>query len=104
MEELIPISLFMAIAAVAILRPLTTRAGRLLEAMARERTQTLKAGEDPDSIRLRALMEHVNRRLDLVEERLDFTERLISSTRPAYPAGGLRAEPFRSGREDLLSG
>ena len=82
MEELIPITLFLTVGAVAILRPLTSRLGKLLEVMARERTPALRnPAEDADSQRLRALLEHVSRRLDLMEERLDFTERLLSAAR-----------------------
>lgn len=107
MEELIPIVMFMSIAAVAIFRPLTSRFGKLLEAMAREKTAALKtpvAGEDGDAARLRALVEHMGRRLDLIEERLDFTERLISSSRTATRPT-LRAEGFRKDRDtDLLMG
>lgn len=105
MEEMIPIVMFMCIAAVAILRPLTSRAGKLLEAMARERTAAARPSgvEDADSARLRSLVEHISRRLDLMEERLDFTERLLSSARPG--AGALRADTFRREREqDLLTG
>lgn len=107
MEELIPIALFLTVGAVAILRPLTTRVGKLLEAMARERTAALRPPtDDADSARLRAAIEHFGRRLDLMEERLDFTERLLSSGRPGYSASpALRTDAFRPVREsDLLSG
>jgi len=107
LEELIPIALFVSVAAVAILRPLTTRVGKLLEAMARERTAALRPPtDDSDSVRLRAVIEHLSRRLDLMEERLDFTERLLSSGRPGFTASpSLRADAFRAVREtDLLSG
>jgi hypothetical protein len=106
-EELIPIALFVSVAAVAILRPLTTRVGKLLEAMARERTAALRApADDPDSARLRTVIEHMGRRLDLMEERLDFTERLLSSGRPGFAASPtLRPDAFRPARDaDLLSG
>lgn len=79
MEELIPITMFMCIAAVAILRPISTRIGGLLEAMTRERTQG--QAENGDLARMRVLMEHVAKRIDLMEERLDFTERLLASSR-----------------------
>lgn len=109
MEEFIPIVLFLSIAAVAILRPLTSRFGKLLEAMAREKTAALKTGgaEDGDAARLRLAVEHISRRLDLMEERLDFTERLLSSHAGARtaPLSGLRTETFRRDREnDLLTG
>ena len=79
MEELIPITMFMCIAAVAILRPISTRVGGLLEAMTRERAQNQT--ENSDMARMRVLMEHVVKRIDLMEERLDFTERLLANSR-----------------------
>ena len=82
MEELIPITMFMCIAAVAILRPISTKLGGLLEAMKNEKT-AVRSADDPDSARMRILMEHVVKRLDLMEERLDFTERLLNNPRRA---------------------
>jgi hypothetical protein len=77
MEELIPIFLFLSVAAVLILRPLTKRLGLLLEAMARAKMGT---PSDPAEVaQLRASLEHMTKRLDLAEERLDFTERLVSA-------------------------
>lgn len=75
MEVLIPITLFLSVAAVLILRPMTTRIGGLLEAVTRGRTQP--APPDTDA-RVVALLEQVSRRLDLMEERIDFTERLVA--------------------------
>ena len=80
MEELIPITMFMCIAAVMILRPITRRIGGLLEVMTRDRVQTRT--DDATSARTAALFDHVSRRLDLIEERLDFTERLVSARTP----------------------
>jgi hypothetical protein len=92
MEELIPITLFLCIAAVAILRPVSTRLGGLLEAMTRERHAT--AGEDTEVARLRVQLDHIGKRIDLMEERLDFTERLLSTTQPGR-SSVVRAEPLR---------
>lgn len=104
MEELIPIVMFMSIAAVAILRPMTSRFGKLLEAMAREKTAAIRTGgDDGEAARLRVLVDHIGRRLDLLEERLDFTERLLATGRPG--SATLRADAFRREREsDLLTG
>jgi hypothetical protein len=79
-EALIPITMFMCIAAVMILRPVTKKLGGLLEAISRDRTQA--RAEDANTTRVVALMEHMHRRLDHLEERLDFTERLVSDRRP----------------------
>lgn len=83
MEELIPITLFMCIAAVMILRPISKRVGALLEAMTRERLQQQAPGpvSDHQLNRITSLLEQVTRRQEILEERLDFTERLIGSGR-----------------------
>lgn len=81
MEALIPITMFMCVAAVLILRPVTKRLGSLMEALTHARLEART--DDTGSARTIALLEHVNRRLDLIEERVDFTERLVSSRGPA---------------------
>lgn len=58
---------------VLVLRPITKRLGHLLEVMARERA-ALPADE---LRRLRETMDTVNQRMALLEERQDFTERLL---------------------------
>lgn len=103
MEELIPITMFMCIAAVAILRPISKKVGGLLEAMTRERTQS--QSENNDMARMRVLMEHVAKRIDLMEERLDFTERLLNSSRPSTPLSTLgreRPETLRDRESEFL--
>ena len=83
MEELIPIFLFMSVAAVLILRPISKKLGVLLEAMSRERLPSAAphAHDESELVRIRMLLEHVAKRVDLMEERLDFTERLLGATR-----------------------
>ena len=83
MEEMIPITMFLCIAMVMILRPISKRVGALLEAMTRERLQQPAPVALPDAQlqRMTTLLEHVSRRIDLMEERLDFTERLVGTTR-----------------------
>ena len=83
MEELIPISLFMCVAAVMILRPITKKMGALLEAMTRERLQQQAPATVPEHQlnRVTSLLEQLARRQEILEERLDFTERLIGSGR-----------------------
>ena len=90
MEELIPITMFMCIAAVAILRPVSTKLGGLLEAMTRERS--VDKTDSAELARIRVVVEHVAKRMDLMEERLDFTERLASG-RP--PVSATRYDPLR---------
>jgi hypothetical protein len=100
MEELIPITMFMCIAAVAILRPVSTKVGGLLEAMTRERAQSQT--ENADMARMRVLMEHVVKRLDLMEERLDFTERLLANNRQSSPLSTVNRERTEIGRDAEL--
>jgi hypothetical protein len=100
MEELIPITMFMCIAAVAILRPVSTKVGGLLEAMTRERAQNQT--ENSDLARMRVLMEHVAKRLDLMEERLDFTERLLANNRQSSPLSTMNRERTEIGRDAEL--
>ena len=85
MEILIPIFLFMSVAAVLILRPLTKRLGLVLEMMSRDR-QPVRGADDTDVARLRVHLDHVSKRLELMEERVDFTERLIASSRRTTPS------------------
>jgi hypothetical protein len=88
-EALVPITFFMSVAAVMILRPVTRKLGLLLEAMSRERM----AGRNDDSARTLALMEQMARRMEMMEDRLDFTERLVARTpRPAPERGDERLE------------
>ena len=100
MEALIPITMFMCIAAVAILRPISTKVGGLLEVLTRER-QT-RSTDDAELARLRTLMEHVARRIDLMEERLDFTERLVGRSRQVPLSSAARVDTLRHSEAELL--
>ena len=89
MEELIPMTLFVCVAAVLILRPISKKMGALLEAMTRERLQQQPPGQlaDHQLTRVTTMLEQISRRQEQLEERLDFTERLIGSgRRSAGPA------------------
>jgi hypothetical protein len=98
MEVLIPITMFMCIAAVAILRPITTKLGGLLDVMRRERLAP--PGDESELARLRITMERVAGRIDLIEERLDFTERLLNGSRRTPTPG--RDELLRARGAELL--
>lgn len=95
MEELIPIFFFLSVAAVMILRPLTKRLGMVLEMMARDR-QTVRT-DDTELARIRVLLEHLGKRMELMEERVDFTERLVASSRRPHTdmVQPPQREPFR---------
>lgn len=70
---------------VLILRPIAKRVSELLEVMAREK----QSGLESDVAQIRDLLETMNARLQLMEERQDFTERLL--------AGEKRKEQIGSG-------
>lgn len=100
MEDLIPmvisVSLFFSIAAVLIFRPLSKRLGDVIGVLAQSRSAAAAAvpkADDGETIRLRATVEHLTARLELMEERLDFTERLLAASgRAAGPAAPLLRE------------
>jgi hypothetical protein len=89
-EALIPITFFMSVAAVLILRPITKKLGGFIDVMTQERLPA-RTAENNDA-RVVALLEQVARRMDSMEERLDFTERLVDSPRPTRRLGRRTAE------------
>ena len=68
----VPTVLFLTVGGVLILRPITTRLGDLLEAMAKEKSAR----------RLREEVETLRARLELLEDRQDFTDGLLEAGRP----------------------
>ena len=60
---------------VLVLRPISKRLSEVLALYARER----QAGVQQEVSQLRDLLETINARLELIEDRQDFTERLIGS-------------------------
>jgi hypothetical protein len=81
---IVAIVLFITVGGVILLKPISNRIGFLLEAMAKEKESAL--GGDMNHIR--DLMETMNARLQLLEERQDFTERLLSGERKQDQIGG----------------
>lgn len=77
MEELIPIVLFMSVAAVLIFRPLTTRIGKVIERSHAEK----QAVPDGQIQRIMQLLERLVDRMDRLEDRVDFTERMLERQR-----------------------
>jgi len=78
--------LFVTIGGVAVLRPISKRVGDLLEVYARDRQQGLQN----EVGQVRDLLETLDARLQLIEERQDFTDRLLapapeSIKRPRLP-------------------
>ena len=92
MEDLAPALVFMTLfvsgAAVLIFRPLATRLGDLIAEMQRNR-QSSKV-DDAEIARMRVALEQVSNRMELMEERLDFTERLIRSSQEQKAIGPTR--------------
>jgi len=64
----------LTVGGVAVLRPIAKRVGDLLELYARDK----QSGVEHDLGQVRDLLETMNARLQLMEERQDFTERLLS--------------------------
>jgi len=71
---IVAVVMFVVVGGVILLKPIANRVGFLLEAMAKEK----ESGLDNDLAHVRDLMETMNARLQLLEERQDFTERLMS--------------------------
>ena len=74
---IVAIVLFLTVGGVPVLRPIAKRVGDILEIMARDRQQ----GLEHDLSRMQDLMETMRERLHLMEERQDFTERLLAGDR-----------------------
>lgn len=70
----VSIVLIVTVGGVVLLRPLVARLGQLLDAMAAERSQPTL---EKEIVRIRQMLETVSSRLELMEERQDFTEALL---------------------------
>ena len=81
---IVAIVLTVVIGGVILLKPIANRLGFLLEAMAKEK----ESGLGGDAGHMRDLMETMNARLQLLEERQDFTERLLSGEKKRDQIGG----------------
>lgn len=66
------------IGGVAVLRPIAKRVSDLLDVYARDR----QSGIEGEVHKIRDLLETMDARLQLMEERQDFTERLLSAGDP----------------------
>ena len=88
---LVAITLILTAGGVAILRPISKRAGELLEVMAKEKREPRRVSED--TRRMLELMESMHARLDRLEERQDFTDSLLGSGREEKILPRGRGEP-----------
>jgi len=80
--------LILTIGGVAVLRPIAKRVSDLLELYARDR----QSGLESDVSQMRDLLETMNARLQLMEERQDFTERLLAPTGRDVDSGSTRGQ------------
>ena len=70
---IVGIVLILTVGGVVLLRPIAKRLGALLDVMVLEKSRTTSV----DNRRLGETVDTINERLSLIEERQDFTERLI---------------------------
>jgi hypothetical protein len=74
---IVAVVLILTVGGVAVLRPIAKRVSDLLELYARDR----HSGLENDVGQIRDLLETMNARLQLIEERQDFTDRLLTGER-----------------------
>ena len=74
---IVAVVLILTVGGVAVLRPIAKRVSDLLELYARDR----QSGLENDVGQIRDLLETMNARLQLIEERQDFTDRLLTGER-----------------------
>ena len=90
---LVPITMFLTIGGVLVLRPLTKRLGLLMEASAKSRGTN--ADEQLQIEHLRLMIDTQNLKLEQLEQKLSFTESLLESRTSAW----LAARPGVAPRE-----
>ncbi len=90
--ELIPIVLFVSMAAVFIFRPLTKKLGSVIES----RALRDESASPADLERAARVMERLVERMDRLEERVDFAERLLEE-------GPRQRQPLSSPPEEATS-
>lgn len=99
MEEIAPmlvaITLILTCGTVMLLRPVAKRLGALLELMVKQRSGELKA---PGAERIENLLEAMDSRMGLVEERLDFTDSLLQARQKPAELPAKAMDPEASGQ------
>lgn len=81
---LVPITLFLTVGGVLVLRPLTKRLGALMEASAKSKGST--AEEQMQIEHMKLMIETQNLKLEQLEQKLSFTESLLESRTSAFLA------------------
>ncbi len=74
---IVAVVLILTVGGVAVLRPIAKRISDLLELYTRDK----QSGLENDVAQIRDLVETMNARLQLIEERQDFTDRLLTGDR-----------------------
>lgn len=87
------VTVTLSIAGVLILRPLAKHIGKILEMRARERYERPQLN-DEHVARLTGAVDRLADRIEALEERQDFTERLLDARQPDAP--GRLMEPGES--------
>jgi len=70
---IVPVSFIITTGAVILLRPIARRLGEYLEVLAQEKRMAMRSD---DSTRLQQALDEVSQRLALLEERVEFAEKL----------------------------
>jgi hypothetical protein len=81
---IVGVVLILTVGGVAVLRPIAKRIGDLLELYARDK----QAGLEGEVHQVRDLVETMNARLQLLEERQDFTDRLLTAPKDKEKTDG----------------
>ncbi|MCG6957531.1 MAG: hypothetical protein LJF04_16195 [Gemmatimonadetes bacterium] len=81
---IVGVVLILTVGGVMVLRPIAKRIGDLLELYARDK----QAGLEGEVHQVRDLVETMNARLQLLEERQDFTDRLLTAPKDKEKTDG----------------
>jgi hypothetical protein len=73
--------MFLTVGGVMVLRPIAKRVGDLIELYVRDRQESLHG----EALHMRDLLETMNALLQLLEDRQDFTERLLTGQKSSDP-------------------
>ena len=88
----VAVAFFVTAGGVLVLRPLAKRLGDILELFTKER----RSGVEADVRKTRELLEQMDARLHLIEERQDFTERLLGPATETNSSPGADEEDSTS--------
>jgi uncharacterized membrane protein len=88
---LVPITFFLTVGGVLVLRPLTKRLGALMEASAK--SKSANAEEQLQLEHMRLMIDTQNLKLEQLEQKLSFTESLLESRTSAFLAARSGAGP-----------